>query len=826
MANLTGQTLVGTSGNNTLTGGAASDDIDGQAGNDILSGGGQADVLHGGPGNDTLDGGDGNDILIGGSGVDTLRGGNGDDTLYGDTTAQHNQQVIDGTEATLGISNFGLVYKGTHYNQTDLAATSYDLLIMPAARTAVDTTAGSEVPWTTPELNYIATHGHAKTLIGYLDVAKVNLYNNFFQSTWVNSQGVKTASAPSWLIGKDSDYATSHAFSVNVSDPTWRQVLFARAEALIDQGFKGLFLDDVVTYFNADAGNDLNSQAAKDMRDLIVALRADVDVKLASLHLAPSDFQFIVNGAPYIISDSNLVGAPNTTANDAYYHSVNAILAENFYNTTTFVSPPDYRFKAIADFASHGIAMLALEIDQTNPSSSTIMQHAMDEGFLPFVSHSLAYDTVDAPYSLPAMTIGSDADVLYGGAGNDIYYVDSANVTVSEQMTPGVDDGGTDLIYASINYTLGSFVENLTLTGTSSLSGTGNALSNIITGNSGANIIDGGSGSDVLNGGAGNDRLIGGSGADALSGGLGSDTADYSTSSGGVTVFLGGPQLNTGDAVGDSYASIENLAGTNFADILGGNAGNNTVSGNDGNDWLFGSDGLDTLQGGNGNDVLEGGAGADALDGGAGIDVASYRNSTSGIVLDLVTSANSSGDAAGDTLTGVENIWGTVYSDTIRSNISGGGQVYGFEGNDVLIGSNGNDVFYGGTGADTITTGGGADDLFFLSYNNHLNQYGTPEPYEGGDTITDFTHGVDHITVSRYWFGFGNIDGPAASLTSTYADFITSGTTPVSSKPTFFWNPVTGVLLFDADGTGATAAVGLATLTGVSTFTLSDIWTA
>ena len=344
-------------------------------------------------------------------------------------------------------------------------------------------------------------------------------------------------------------------------------------------------------------------------------------------------------------------------------------------------------------------------------------------------------------------------------------------------------------------------------------------------GGSGADKLIGNAVNNTLDGGLGNDVLIGGAGADSLIGGGGTDTADYSTATGGVTVFLGGPQLNTGDATGDSYSSIENIGGTNFADILGGDAGNNTVSGNDGNDWLFGSGGLDNLQGGNGNDVLEGGAAADVLDGGAGTDVASYRNSTGGITLDLITPGNSSGDAAGDTLTGVENIWGTAFNDTIRSNISGGGQVYGFEGNDILAGSSGNDVFYGGTGADTITTGAGADDVFFLSYRNHTNQYGTPEPYEGGDTITDFQHGVDHITVSRYWFGFGNIAGSAAALTSANADFITAGTTSASSKPTFFWNDVTKVLQFDPDGTGASAMVQLATLTG-ATLTLGDIWTA
>ncbi len=320
--------------------------------------------------------------------------------------------------------------------------------------------------------------------------------------------------------------------------------------------------------------------------------------------------------------------------------------------------------------------------------------------------------------------------------------------------------------------------------------------------------------------------LNGGVGGDHLDGGAGVDTADYSLSAGGLTVFLGGAQLNTGEAAGDTYTAIENVTGSAFADILGGDAGSNKVSGGDGNDWLFGSGGTDVLLGGNGNDVLEGGTGADQFDGGDGIDVASYRNATAGVTVDLFSASNNAGEAAGDTLANIENLWGSNYNDSLLKSWSIDGQVYGFAGDDTLQGAAGNDVFYGGTGADRITTGAGADDLFFLSYYDHTNAYGTVEPNEGGDTITDFAVGLDHVTVSRYWFGFGNIGGPAAALTSTNADFVTTGTIAASARPTFFWNQATGVLSFDPDGTGAGATVTLATFSNGAVLHLSDIWTA
>jgi serralysin len=84
---------------------------------------------------------------------------------------------------------------------------------------------------------------------------------------------------------------------------------------------------------------------------------------------------------------------------------------------------------------------------------------------------------------------------LDGGLGNDVYYVDDiGDNVINEQLT-----GGTDTIFSSVNYSLsGRYVENLTLTGTSNLTATGNTLSNVLTGNSGNNILDGGYGADVL----------------------------------------------------------------------------------------------------------------------------------------------------------------------------------------------------------------------------------------------------------------------------------------------------------------------------------------
>ena len=108
-------------------------------------------------------------------------------------------------------------------------------------------------------------------------------------------------------------------------------------------------------------------------------------------------------------------------------------------------------------------------------------------------------------------------DTLDGGAGNDTYTIDNINDVI-------IDSAGTDTVSASITYTLANNLENLTLTGSTAINGTGNNGNNVITGNSGANLLSGLDGNDSLNGGNGNDTLLGGNGDDTLIGGTGNDS--------------------------------------------------------------------------------------------------------------------------------------------------------------------------------------------------------------------------------------------------------------------------------------------------------------
>jgi Ca2+-binding RTX toxin-like protein len=305
----------------------------------------------------------------------------------------------------------------------------------------------------------------------------------------------------------------------------------------------------------------------------------------------------------------------------------------------------------------------------------------------------------------------------------------------------------------------------------------GSALDEVFNGLDGNDTIHGRGGNDTLNGDNGNDVLLGYAGADVLNGGAGIDRAAHWTAAAAIRADLQFVNVNTGDAAGETYISIENLQGTNFNDDLRGNNAANTIWGGNGNDIIHGRGGDDTLNGQNGDDILLGYAGADVFNGGGGADRAAYYTAGAAVRADLQFAGVNTGDAAGDSYIFIENLQGTNFNDDLRGNNAantiwsgnGNDMILGRGGNDMLIGQGGDDVFVFGNGFGNDTIAGfealnDAEDIDLFAVTtitdfddlvaNHLSQVGANAVIDdlSGNTITLLNTQVGYLNDADFLF--------------------------------------------------------------------------
>lgn len=414
------------------------------------------------------------------------------------------------------------------------------------------------------------------------------------------------------------------------------------------------------------------------------------------------------------------------------------------------------------------------------------------------------------------LTGGAGNDTMIGGLGNDTYVLDSLGDVITENANEG-----TDKVFSSISYTLGTNLENLTLTGTTALNATGNELINVITGNSSSNVLDGGAGNDILSGGDGNDTYYVDSTGDVVT-----ETANE-----GIDTVLSSITYTLGD-------NIENLTLNGTAFINGtGNALDNIITGNDANNILDGGLGTDNLISGAGNDTLmysndriwptrfvawnSGSPGDivngemievnprfgsfDAFDGGDGYDKIVMSDGGSALFLDDKYSPNPLGyDMA--RIHNVEEVEGGngndiidftstkfSYSDVtfkggdgndVLWSSTGNDMNYGGNGNDKLDGGVGNDTLDGGAGDDTIIGGFGQDSLTGGTGNDIFRIISMLDSLVGKeDVITDFTQGQDKIDVSA--LGFTTIDNTATPVNGHLGEYISAGQTHLTNGHDF-----------------------------------------
>ncbi|MEZ5901262.1 MAG: calcium-binding protein [Hyphomicrobiaceae bacterium] len=225
-----------------------------------------------------------------------------------------------------------------------------------------------------------------------------------------------------------------------------------------------------------------------------------------------------------------------------------------------------------------------------------------------------------------------------------------------------------------------------------------------IFGTAGANTLNGNGSSNIIVGNDGNDTIFGSQGNDVIDGGAGRDSVAYhDTAFGSVNANLETGIVTKSNGATDHLFNVESLQGSNFDDVLVGDAEANVLNGRGGSDALYGQGGNDTFIGSQGNDTM---------DGGEGFDTVSYTTLSSGVrvVLDLAISSGANvtkSDGSNDTLASIERVYGSDSDDWI----------YGADGAETLLGEDGDDVLWGRNGADALLGGNGNDRYFFVRGN-------------------------------------------------------------------------------------------------------------
>ena len=819
-------TLSGAQGNDLIRGGTGADAVSGDDGNDLLSGGADADVIDGGAGNDeiygdagddTVYGGNGDDLIFGGAGINWLSGGAGNDTLVinaGDTVVEAADSGVDTVQIaenyTLGDNVENLVLLGSAVSGTGNALNNK--LTGDAMANQLSGLEGDDV--------ILGMEG-ADTLLG--GAGNDTLDGGSGADTMIGDIGDDSYIVDNFgdtvreSLGGGIDAIKVSLLSYTLPDNV-ENLRFGGSGAFTGTGnalanvIQGGGSYDVL---NGGGGDD---QIYGDVGNDTLDGGTGADVMYGG---SGSDTYTVDNAGDHVNED--IVGSSGGA--DLVNSSVDFVLGANVENLTL-------------------TGMSAINATG-NDLANKLTGNSTDN-----VLYGLGGND--------ALNGGTGADTMYGGAGNDTYTVDNIGDMAVELANQGIDR-----VISSVTYTLADNVENLTLSRSAALSGTGNSLANVLLGNAGANALDGKLGADTLTGGAGNDTFV-------FSTALGSGNVDRITDFVAVddtiqldaSVFVGltagaltasaFKDLSTGELDGDDHILYDRNTGILSYDTDGSGSGaavqfaildnkititaaglvvtgTDTVGGTDGTGGtVSATTGNDTLTGTSGNDLLDGKEGADSLRGLAGNDIYVVDN-----VGDTVTEMLNEGtDTVRTSLTSYTlgaNVETLTYTGTAAFTGTGNElakAITGSSGADKLDGKAGADTLMGGAGNDTYTIDNTGDMVVELA-NQGTDRVISQVSYVLSDNVENLT-----LSTSAALSGTGNSlvnvlvgNGGANVLDGRGgADTLTGG----SGNDTFVFRfgETQGDKVLDFTGAGVSAGDGLTFYGFGSGATLAQVGTS
>lgn len=685
--------VLGTDGNDTITGGDDADIIYGMDGNDLIYGMAGDDFLHGGRGNDTLYGGDGNDTLIGGEGDDSLEGGAGNDTY-----------IYDGDGKDAVLDEKWAIVRQQVWKQDNIYSDWYETWV-ESSKTLVD--AGDDIVVfgknVSPEDIAITKNGND------LVFALKGSNNTLTIKNWYTSkeQRVEKFQFENGLVLTSEqilNMKTDSSGNDNINGTQNSDFIFSSSGNDVINAGKG---NDIIVNQNGDTVYYYNTG---DGQDIIYDYNGNDRIKLG---FNRDRISYKRNGGDLILKFKD--STDTITIKDWFTHEANRIEAIEFLNGDVRTAA-DILAKFKSQSGTNGNNVLI-----GTDGNDTVHAYAGDD----YISTGAGDDVIYG---------GLGNDIMVGGTGNDKYYVETSDDRVIEY-----ENEGDDTIIASSSYELPDNVENLYLyADAGAINGRGNDLNNKIVGNDYDNIIDGKGGTNKLYGGKGDDTYI-------INASNANDTI-YEYSDGGVDTVKSSVTYR----ITNKY--VENLILTGNDNIDGrGNNQANYIEGNSASNVLRGAGGNDTLYGGGGVDSLYGGADDDTYivdnnttlvkelaDEGIDTVLASVDYTLTNHVENL-------------TLTGTENLSGTGNTmDNIIIGNSGDNIIEGKKGNDTLQGGEGSDtyVFNRGDGEDTIIESGSTYKFTdAISFGTGINVEDVKFTKSGNDLIVSIIGTDNKITI-------------------------------------------------------------------------------
>ncbi len=563
--------VLGGSDNDTLGGGAGDDVLDGSAGFDLINGGDGDDSLYGGSDNDTLNGhagddllkgGEGNDVLDGSFGDDILRGGEGADTLTfwaGDDELHGDDGddlfLVSGADYW-GETAYGwaVLYGGVGDDRVEIDMASTDFTLQNMSNNVVNQ----------HRLVSVGSTYDTSTIIDLVDV-----------ETLVFSDGVTID-----LLG-DTSLSTRSFYIREFESATFGDGVF---ETWGYGTYGHRFLEEITTN-----GSDPETYNIWTWDDFWYYTHLDGFNGNDALKGHSSQSDLIEGGSGNDTIEG--LGGNDTISGQ---QGDDRLYGGNGHD--------DLSGNSGSDYVSGGSGN-----DVINGHSGADYLEGDDGDDL--INGGDGADMLIGGVGADTLVGWTGDDTVFGGEGDDVIRGHAGSDNLH-----GYDGDDIILGHEGYDYITGG-------EGSDFISG-GQGFDRLY-GNAGNDTLEGGDDDDLLYGNDGDDSLAGDAGADILQGGAGADTLDggsgnrdkvaYTNSKAAVTVDLYAGTASGGDAEGDTFIGIENVAGSNYDDNLTGSGGNSTVEGGGGNDVITSYAGNDDIFGGSGSDTIASGAGADRV---------------------------------------------------------------------------------------------------------------------------------------------------------------------------------------------------------------------